>query len=77
MRDAYSAYEEIGIAVRSRSNEFMEAFSPAEQNMDGINMVLSMLTVPVAGGGAMFFKHSKFYLKARITTATLRLEPAN
>lgn len=38
----------------------MEVFSPKKENLDGINMLLSMLAVPVAAGGAMFYKRSKF-----------------
>lgn len=46
--------------MRARTNEFMEVFSPKKENLDGINMLLSMLAVPVAAGGAMFYKRSKF-----------------
>ena len=59
VRNLYSAYERVAIDVRARSNEFMDVFSPKAQNLDGINMLLSMLTIPTAAGGAMFYKHSK------------------
>lgn len=56
----YDTYQRVAVAVRARSNEVMEVFSPKPQSMDGINMLLDILTIPVAAGGAMFFKNSMY-----------------